>query len=70
MVLPFIGLAAGLFLLMLGTYFIRCKHANKRRYPGMETGSIMSIRLYSVFSYQLGSSSLVHYPSDNTVIYA
>lgn len=34
MILPFIGLAVGLFLLILGTYFIRSKHANKTLLSG------------------------------------
>ncbi|MDX1259164.1 hypothetical protein [Exiguobacterium sp. K1] len=70
MILPFIGLAAGLFLLMLGTTSSDVSMHTKRRYQDMETGSIMSIHLCLVSSYQLASSSLVHYPSDNTVMYA
>ena len=38
MILPFIGLAVGLFLLILGTYFIRSKHANKTPLSGHGDG--------------------------------
>ncbi|ASI35235.1 hypothetical protein A0126_16805 (plasmid) [Exiguobacterium sp. N4-1P] len=34
MILPFIGLVAGLFLLIVGTYFIRSKHAKKMPLDG------------------------------------
>lgn len=34
MILPFIGLVVGLFLLIVGTYFIRSKHAKQTPLEG------------------------------------